>query len=203
MNIQLQLSILLTKIKKRLTDTNPEQKEKIISGMYAILTIFTVAFFGLFAINPTLGTITTLQTQLEQTQELKKSMENKIEALGKLDSAYKTNEQSFSNLLSAITLSPDIPALTRKLEKIAKITGVSLSRLSFGSIEIYPANKKNPSLYSFTFSLQTTGPNSNIDAFIDKFINFDRLVFIESISKENTEGETPTVNISAKVYFNR
>jgi Tfp pilus assembly protein PilO len=200
--IRLLLINLLSSSKKYFASTRQEQRDQIIGSSYAIFTVFAVAFFGFMALNPTISTISSLQKQLQDSQKLNKALEDKIVAITNLDQEYRQKEQAIALVLQAIPLSPEVPIFTRKMEKLASQTSVSLSRLSIGSIEIYPANKSTPSLYSFTVNFSVSGQDANITSFIDRMVAIDRVIAVDSISRERkTEGSNAA--IVARVYFNR
>lgn len=202
-SIRLIIISLISSIKKYFSNTQGEEKDRVIGSLYAIFTVFTVAFFGFMALNPTIATISSLQKQLKDSQDLNKALEDKINAIIELDNEYKKQQEDLSNVLKAIPIAPEIPFITKKVEKLASQSNVSLSRLSIGSIELYPANKKSPSLYSFTITFSIGGNNNNINTFINRAVTFDRLISIDSISKDNKKDESASASIVARAYFNR
>lgn len=168
--------------------------------IYIILTLFTVSVFGLFAITPTLSTISNLQKKYEDNQRVYEALKTKLESINKLDIAYKGLGPDLPAIFLAIPRSSKIPYLTRQLENIADSEQVVISRLGFGTIELYPSKKTNQPLFSYTFSLVVSGPQKNVNNFLKGLISFDRIVSINRLTT-GTENNTYQASITGNVYF--
>jgi len=178
-----------------------EEKEKYIAYIYITLTLFTVSFFGIFAVNPTLSTVSNLKRQYDDNSAVEKALNTKIKALNALNTEYEEITPLLKLIYSAIPTSPEIPPLTRKIEKMAQNNNLNVLRFSVGQIEIFPADKKNAPLFSFSFNLSVEGNQDDITNFMSDIINFDRAVSITAISNEVSESKNQSSNISGKVYF--
>ncbi len=189
-----------TKIKTWLESLSDEDQKKLISYIYISLTLFTVSFFGFFAITPTLATITNLNKQYKDSALVHEALKKKLTNLSLLDFQYNQIQQDLVAVYSAIPKSAKIAYLTRQLEDIAVDSTLSVSKLSFGKVEIYPNSKKDP-IYSFTFTINIAGNQNNVNNFLSKVINFDRIVNIERVITGQDEQGQYTAIITGRAYF--
>lgn len=191
-------------VKILMSHADSPEREKIVGVLYIIFTIAAVSIFGFFAINPTISTLSSLNKQLDDTKALNDALKRKIDAISELRSEYENNKQLVDTVSNTIPFSPEIPRLARKLEKLAQADSVQLSQLNFGSIELYPAGKKDASLYSFTLSIDIKGSErQKVTTFINDMIIIDRLVTIDSITIEKKQIDTQDTSITARAYFNK
>src|SRR3989344_5000597 len=94
-NISQTIKLLSEKYIGGLSDA---QKKSITAYAYIILTLFTVSFFGIFAITPTLTTIGNLNRQYEDSKLVYEALNKKLSSLQLLDFQYKE-------------IQPDLPAI--------------------------------------------------------------------------------------------
>ncbi|OGH17360.1 MAG: hypothetical protein A3C30_04120 [Candidatus Levybacteria bacterium RIFCSPHIGHO2_02_FULL_40_18] len=177
-----------------------DQMKKIVAYLYIILTLFAFSFFGFFAIAPTLSTVANLNKQYEDNKLILDSLNKKLSSLTLLDFQYKEIQQDLENIYSAIPQTPRIPFLTRQLENIAKDSGVTIKKLNFGTVELYP-NIKNEPIYSFNFTVDIIGDQRSVNAFISNIIGFDRIVGIDKISTGKNAENNYEASIIGRVYF--
>lgn len=189
-----------TYIKTWFESLSDEDQKKLISYIYIALTLFTVSFFGFFAITPTLATITNLNRQYKDNLLVHEALNKKLTNLKLLDFQYSQIQRDLEAVYSAIPKSTKIAYLTRQLENIAAGSALSISRLNFGKVEIYPNTKKDP-IYSFTFTIDIAGNKNNVNNFLSKIINFDRIVNIESVTTgQDGQGQYSAI-ITGRAYF--
>lgn len=177
-----------------------EERKKIISYGYIILTLFTLSFFGIFAIAPTLSTISNLNKQYDDNKLVLASLNKKLASLQSLDAEYKNMQDDLTTIYNAIPKTTKIPRLTRQIEDIAASHNVALTKLTFGTVEIYP-NVKNEPIYSFNFNVNAQGTQNNVNDFIGSLINFDRIVGIDRVITGQNEEKVYTVQITGRAYF--
>ncbi len=122
------LKIELLKIKKEFYSLVKKQgKQKIITYLYVIFSLAAVTFFGLFAIQPTLATISELHREKDDAEFTLQQLKTKNQSLQRLSGEYQQIEPDIDKLYEAIPTSPKVPELVRKIEI-----------LSNGGIEGYP-----------------------------------------------------------------
>lgn len=127
-----------------------------------IMSLFTITFFGLFAIKPTLKTITSLQRQITDKGYLNQKLDEKINSLILAQESYQEIESDLPFIYSLLPDSPNFPSLLRKLEILTVQHNVSIIGIQFDKITLYgkPAPAKlNPA------TLPTASPTpSNEDS---------------------------------------
>lgn len=178
-----------------------EDMQKFIVYLYVILTLITVSFFGLFAIKPTLSTISNLKKQHEDSKLVYEQLRQKLQAIQTLDSLYQQIESDLPVLFLSLPTTTKIPYLTHQIGKMITDNGLDLRALEFGRVEVYPTQKRNQSLYSFTFQMSVIGDSRRINAFLEQLINFDRLVSLDGIATGKTEPGSFGMLVSGRAYF--
>jgi Tfp pilus assembly protein PilO len=187
-------------IEKYLEAMTQEQRDKAFSYFYISLTLFTVSFFGFFAIGPTLTTISELNKQYKDNKVILDALNLKLSNLQLLDGQYRTLQPELAKIYSAIPATSKIPQLTRQIENIASQSNVAIQDINFGSIEIYP-NTKSESIYSFTFNVSVVGDEASINNFVSSIISFDRIIGIDKIATGRDEQGNVTAEIDGRAYF--
>ncbi len=200
MKLDNSLKKINSKVQSYFSSMTEEDRQKSISYFYISLTIFTVCFFGIFAITPTLTTISNLNRQYADNKLIYDALQLKLSNLQRLDSQYNAIQSDLPRIYDAIPKTTKIPQLTRQLENIAQSSGVNIKDLTFGSIEIYP-NVKNDDIYSFTFNVNVGGTAEAVDNFLSSLINFDRIIGIDKISTGKDEVGQTTAQITGRAYF--
>jgi Tfp pilus assembly protein PilO len=185
------------KYSERLTE---EERKKAVGYIYVILTLATVSFFGLFAITPTLSTISNLNKQYEDNKLVYDALNKKLSNLQLLDFQYQEIQPNLEAIYSAIPRTTKIPYLTRQLENIASNNNVTVKKLDFGIIEVYPNTKKDP-IYSFTFKVDVVGNDAGVNGFISNVINFDRIIGIDRITTGKDADSQSAVSITGRAFF--
>jgi Tfp pilus assembly protein PilO len=202
-NINLDLSSVFSSIASYLNSiVRQVGREKLIAYLYTIFTLFSVSFFILFAINPTLSAIFDLKRQYEDNLLIYQSLKKKIAALSSLNLQYQQLQPDIPLILDAIPESPESASFTRRVEKIAIENNVKIDEFSLGAVELFPAPKKDKDSYSFSFNLKVSGSSDNINKFILDLINLDRVVTINSLNTTQ-EKDQKQISLGGKIYFNR
>ena len=185
---------------KYIETLSDDQRKKIAAYLYISLTLFTVSFFGFFAIAPTLTTVANLNKQHEDNKLILDALNKKLTSITLLDAQYTEIQVAIENIYAAIPRTPRMPYLTRQLENIAKDSGVIIRKLNFGTVELHPNAKKEP-IYSFNFNVNVNGDEQSVNNFISSIIGFDRIVGIDKISTGKNEENKYEASIIGRVYF--
>lgn len=154
-----------------------------------ILSLFTLSFFGAFAIKPALGTITQLRKELADSQEVSQKLQEKNKNLLKLQMEYQELEPDLPLVLSALPQQVEAPTLLLKVRALATLNNLQITGLQFAksSLSEIPGSSQSVTLSS-TFSLTATGTYQNINKFLadlaslDRIITFNKLGITRSIS---------------------
>ena|SRR3989344_2154836 len=174
------------------------RKQKVRDYTMLIFTFFAITFFGIFAINPTLSTITKLLRELEDSKFAEKSLQEKVTNLSSLISAKSMLNPDLPVIFMAIPVSPRAPELLAQLQALALTSGVTIIDLQAYEVELAPS--KNPTdTNSFEFSINVTGDNNTIGQFVSIITTFNRLVTITGMSYSTTESKS--LSIKGKAFY--
>jgi len=192
----------ILKIKREFYDTLKKQGEqKIIAYLYIIFSLIAITIFGLFAIRPTLSTISELQKEKKDSEFTLEQLEIKNQALQKLSAEYRLLEPKLDSVYLAIPKSSQIPDLARKFEVVANGNNLFIEALTTGPIEIFPAVKSNPPLFSYNITITVIGNNTDINSFIQDIVNIDRMLSIDRISSGKAERNQYTATLTGRAFF--
>ncbi len=180
---------------------NAYGKDKIIIYLYLIFSLIAITVFGLFAIRPTLATISELHKEKADSKETLDKMTEKNQNLQILAAHYQQIQSKLETVYRAIPTSPKIPELTRKIEVLANRNNLAIQSLSTGAIELYPAVRANSSLFSYTVTINVLGDESDINTFTQEFISFDRLISIDRITSGSAERGLFSATITGRAFF--
>lgn len=175
-------------------------REAFNSYTYIILTLFTVSFFSVAAIGPTLNTVSNLNKQYKDNIVIYSALSEKLNNLKSLDNQYGTLSDDLGSVFAAIPKNAKIPYLTRQVENMAALNDVQISKFNVGSIEIFPNTKSDP-IYSFLFSVSVKGERTNVNNFLAELINFDRIVGIEKITSGTDAEKEFNLSFTGRVFF--
>lgn len=188
---------------KYLTTILPRLQEKKVQSFTTLtLTLITIAFFGLFAISPTLSTITDLQKQISDSEFVNESLQTKITNLTALQESYIQIKPDLPFVLNAIPQQPQLALFVSQVQAIGQLSNVQISQAQTLPVDI--GDQPNPTKYTtFAFSLDVTGTHDGIFTFLNKLTSYNRLIGIDILSltnSQNVQGEY-RVNIRGKAFF--
>ena len=176
-------------------------QQKYIATINIVLSLVAVSFFGLFAINPTVSTIFNLQKQYADSKLVDEALSHKLQALRILTDQHAQLQPKLAIIDAGVPNQSDIPKLTRQIETLAYGRNIDIERLEFGPIELFPANKTNPPIYSFTFSLTLIGDSADLQNFIYDLISFERIISLEKVTTGNVRDGSGGSFIVGRAYF--
>lgn len=175
------------------------ERQKIIAYFYITISLFTLSFFGFFAIKPTIETIVNLDKQLKDNREVLKKIKQKQTDLAKLTQEYEAMSGEIALIENAIPDSSNIPYLSRQIETIALRNNVVLTTLDFGSLD--SEEQKSGELASFPISISVEGNETDVNRFIRELTSIDRLLGFERFTTGKTRRTAFGGVISMKGYF--
>lgn len=184
-------------------------------SLQLLLSVFTVAFFILFAIRPTLATITVLQRRIQDQQEVDQKLDTKIRQL----QTAQENLQTYANDLSRVTLAiptdPDLSRVDREIEAIANESGIKITSLQYqpsplvgDKLSLLDESKATPPQGDrfVTFSLSAGGSQSQLTQFLQSLISLDRAVVLTqstfSVPEIRLKEDFPLlISIRGTIYY--
>lgn len=168
-----------------------------------VLTLISLTVLGLFAINPTISTITKLRREIDDSKAIDDKLTQKINNLSSLQNEYIALEDELPIIYAAIPQTPEAPLLIAQLQEAAAQTGVELLNTQTFQVDVEkPGVSKRFSAYSF--SLTADGQYQNLLQFLSTITNMERVVSVDIISITRKTGETDLqLTFKGRAYFNR
>jgi len=178
--------------------------EKAQSYVMLAFTLVALSFFGIFAIKPTLSTITELKRKLVDLQFVNQKYTTKIKNLSKLQIAYNSLSNDLPIITDAIPQKPEVPRLVAQINALLSRSNLQTTSLKALRVEIAPERQSSGKNTSYVvFTLDASGAYDDILAFIQSVIHSNRLITIEtiSISKDTESGDALVLNLRGRSYF--
>lgn len=167
-----------------------------------ILSLFSISFFGIFAINPTLKTIAQLQKETADSQEAYKKLQEKNRNLLVLQGEYRKIESDLPLVYAALPKEVSAPIFLLKIRTLAKSNNLELSNLLVSKSPL--SEVQEGELTAIAFSLTASGKYQDINSFLGSLTKLDRIVGFNSLEitpAAMTEGaESLTLGVSGKIY---
>jgi Tfp pilus assembly protein PilO len=182
-------------------DLKAEKNEKLIT---IILTITASIILGIFAVNPTLSTITSLQKQLDDSKFFESKLQEKIKNLTILDQRYQEIQNDLPLIFEAVPQTSEIATLTASLQAVSNSSNVELITLQTLQVELSKQALAQKKYSSYKFDVTGQGNYQDLITFLDKLVNFQRILTINNISIVKTISSTETslqVNMNGNAYF--
>lgn len=159
----------------------PSFKEKRARQFTTLsLTFVTIAFFGFFAIGPTIGTITDLQKQLDDSKFVNDALQKKIANLTTLQTKYTQIQSTLDPVYSAVPANPGFDTFAGQLHQLALQFNVQLNRVQTLPLDLSATAMKAPYL-AYAFSIECQGDLQSLQNFMTQLAQFNRLVTFDTI----------------------
>lgn len=156
-----------------------------------LLSVFTITIFTLFAIRPTLVTIAGLNSDIRTKNETIAQLDQKIESLVAAQALYEENRTSIALLSSAVPSAPEPETTIRQVESIASQTGLQLSGLTVGTVDLTKTSMQE--LETVPFSVSGTGGYRAMLTFLQQ-VEKMRRPFAESQMTMALSGDSSDLN---------
>lgn len=156
-----------------------------------IFTVLAVIFFAVFAIRPTLLTMSTLIKEIDDKNTLNQQLIQKIASLSTVQTQYLNSQERLKVLDTALPSSPNLLNAVLLIEKVA-----SDNNLAILSLEDKQVPKEDPpgTLFEQKVRLSTpikvvvTGSYPAISQFVEGLRNLRREMVVESVSFSLSDG---------------
>lgn len=154
-----------------------------------ILFLLTTSFFILFAIKPTLNTISSLNRQIEDGKYTDQKLQEKINDLSMAQVEYNKVAPFLSLVSSALPDNPTVVKFAKLIEAAADSAGVDILSLQFSPVDIY--NKEIPAgnedvntavLGEHNYTIVFSGSYKNLVAFHEYIRKIQRLSLIDKFT---------------------
>lgn len=169
-----------------------------------IFSIVTVIVFALFALRPTLVTMSTLLREIQQKRELDTQLSQKISSLSTAQSQLTTYQPQVTALQKAILRNASVEDVAYYLEYLLQDSGLSVKSISFGNI---PALLPRPvetdevlPLTQYQTQVVVSGEKDQIEAFLARVEKVKPLFSVEGWTlHSNTEPDQPSLEAAIKI----
>lgn len=178
-----------------------KKKARVYTGI--ILSIFTIAFFGFFAIKPTLVTIGGLLKEIKDKREVVAQMDQKINNLNKAQTNYTRIEKDLDLVNESLPLDPDLPILIKQLESLARLSSVAIESVRFEKTNLQGEIETEKGQAS-GFSVTLVGDYKNLKDFLSSLDTLRRIISVKSFgftSKTEEEIQLLILSISAEAHY--
>jgi Tfp pilus assembly protein PilO len=201
--------LILKNIKKdqyqKYIDIIPELKsEKNEKLVMIILTAIAIIILGIFAIQPTISTILSLQKQLEDSRLYESKLSEKIDNLSKLDQEYSKIKDDLPLILDAVPQKSEIATLSALLQAISISSKTKLTSLGIQKVELSKQVIKSKPFSIFEYNLGAEGNYSDLISILESSMNFQRILTINNVTIVKTIAENSIklqLNINGHSYF--
>lgn len=173
----------------------PEAK---ISGLIS-LTIFTVAFFGVFAIMPTMKTIAKLNKDIKDAETVNNQLAKKVFSLEKAQDLYVQQVETMPLVNKVLPDQVDFERLAWQLNWLVKEKNLTLVTSNFEEFLVVGTQQTKDKLpQPFQLDITVRGDYSQIKDFAGALLTFDRLLTV----KQATITSKKSKNTDNKILAN-
>jgi Tfp pilus assembly protein PilO len=155
------------------------------------LSIGLITLLGVFAIQPTLMTMSDLVKEIEQKKELDEKLGKKISALQSAQVVYTSIEPRLSLLEEAVPSKPQLVRTLKIVEKLASENNVVITGISTQSIppEV-SSDTLTPVRQNMPLTVSVRGDYPSIRNFVNTMLLSRRTFIVDTISFSVTENRT-------------
>ena len=168
-----------------------------------LLSLITITIFSIFALKPTLLTISQLIKDNREKEETINKMEQKIKNIATAQNIYSQNIEKISLIEQAVPNTPTPENLLRQIEGIAYTNSVTVIGSSVNEVVLIGEEKKKKNkneiknlpenVSTITFSVNLTGSYLSLYSFLFDLENSRRPLIINSININSSKKENESI----------
>lgn len=171
-----------------------------------IFNLVTLTIFILFAIRPTVSTITTLQQEIDNHQQVLNGLNSKIQNLATAKATLETMSPTTRQTINAaIPSQANVPTLVAQLQA-SLANQASISALQIAPTVLYdtaPSSTKSAQLREVKFSYNVTGSYPSLVQLLRSIGTISRTINIDNVMISKQASVGATLSVSGKAYFLR
>ena len=178
---------------------NPPSKKTLyyLTGFTVIVAIL----LALFAIRPTLLTITRINKEIKEKKRITEALDSKIDSLSQLDQQYSEYSEKLQSLQLIFPTSGNFSLFMSNIEAVVTRNGFALRGLSFAEYDENLYSVSTAVLSPWGIQLNVAGPANNLDNLFNDLEDMPMYPVIDRFSYGQTdEDETRTYSISMRIY---
>lgn len=179
-----------------------------------LFTVGTIVLFAVFAIRPTLITITELLKEIEDRQAVKEVLDQKVAALATAQAEYVSVQTSLPLVEAGLPSQHNLDVLAAQVEGVASSLGTPLDSIQMssiilneaGDVLLSPEEIEAGGLAVLPFTVNLTASFEELDAFLDRLTNMERVIVSESInidedSQQLTSDEGIQMRLQLQAFY--
>jgi len=190
-----------------------KQKRDLKIFLEILLSLATISIFGIFALKPTLLTISELIKEIQGKEDTLAQMNQKITNINIAENLFSQEPEKISIIKSAIPENPDPQSFVRQIEGVAGKDSINILGISMGETTLVgkqntkPTNENSPlpqGALGLGFSISVSGNYSNLTSFLTDFQNLRRMVKIDNLginSSTTEKGQVIIMIISGRTPY--
>lgn len=174
-----------------------------------LMTIFTISFFAVFAIRPTLNTIGELLRKIDDQRSVLEQLKRKTASLNTAQNEYLQISDQLYLIDDALPENNELRSLMTMIEATASFHELAINSMRLGDpISYSNIDKKNPGIEEMSITLTINTSFNEIRPFIEDLSRIPRLVSVESIrfaqprsADQNSGDEEISMSIVLRTYW--
>lgn len=179
-----------------------------------VLTLFTIVFFGIAAIRPTLITITKLLREIEDKQEYDQDLSTKLNNLTSVQKKYTDNQEVLNIFNNVLPHDQGVNQLFAQIEAISANNNVTLETISTNDITTFDrktttssSKKSKLDIESYELSMSLSGSLADLNQWLFEIQNIERMVEVSQISirpsddEQGASGQLNDMSVTTIVYW--
>src|SRR3990167_11255024 len=182
------------------------QKPVAKVSIFVVISFMTVSFFSLFAIKPTLVTISELVREIEDKKIVNQQMDGKLNDLARAQSEYLAIQNDLPIIFTALPEDPAVAKLILTLELAAVRQQVTWVNLQVEPVELWGGKTKREEQV-VKFSGTVGGSFENLKSFLAAMDKLDRVTVVKESSFSvgtpflKKSGVEITVGVEGEAHF--
>ncbi len=180
---------------------------RVYAGL--ILSLLTISFFGFFAIKPTLTTIASLVKEIKDKREVNQKLQKKINSLTQAQSELLLISDDLYLLDEALSPKPNLAPFINQLEVMIRKNNLKTNLLSFSPVIFFEKEKAketpqtNQDYKENNFSLQVSGPLTDLRKFLETLENFRRIIQIKTFSLSLEKDQVWNLALKGNIFYQK
>lgn len=177
-------------------------------SIFVVMSFMLVAFFSVFAIRPTLVTISQLIREIETKREADQALTKKLADLSRIQAGYGQLQDNLELVLRTVPDEPVVEGLVLGLEVVAakhqvRLVNLQIDKVSWGKA----AGKSQVESDKVKFTVTGGGDLDNLKQWLAAVEKLDRLVVVRQATFTSgtpflrREGINVTVTVAGEIYF--
>lgn len=187
---------------------NYAKNQQVRESVELLLTFLTISFFIVFALRPTINTITELLANVNSQKEIAQKLDAKLGNLTQARANYNREEKRLFLIEQSLPENPSPDLYLRQIEGLVGTHNLTLKSFNVGETLIWgiapksiqeedERKQKIPGVRGASVAFAVTGSFENISAFLDNLENLRQTLMVDNfsmgISKSLDSGITLTL----------